>query len=362
MNSQAIIQADLSKLIDNILDRLAKLQTPAHQKYWHEGTFPNYRSNKIWRYKRNDNSIFHTASIVFILQKCRPFLSHSQQYIIDSISKKAKDSFKLYRNKEGAATFNFYPTKPSRHFANGMILHRLKHFQLPDDADDTALIYLCDASLDIQYLQNKLRQHHAGNKANIPKQWQTRQAYSTWFGKNMPIEFDVVVLSNILLALNYRLTDENILSNDSFEIIKDTIVQGTYLKHGFGVSPNYAQPIIIAYHLARLLANMQSVDYLKVKMLEQLQQLAPVHRLEALLIEITRYNLGERPGELTFTVQEIQELRFSYFIAGLLSAYPNFLARSFRENPFFHIKWQCPAHNLALALEYLVKNKNASLM
>ena len=61
---------------------------------------------------------------------------------IKKITKLVVNNYTQFESATGEKIYNFYPTKPSNHFANGLLFRHFKHFQLPHDADDTALIYL----------------------------------------------------------------------------------------------------------------------------------------------------------------------------------------------------------------------------
>ncbi|MBL4587090.1 MAG: hypothetical protein JKX84_08565, partial [Flavobacteriales bacterium] len=120
-----------------LLTELQKLQSVGNSIY-PKGVFSSQRYHPFLPYKREDDNLFFTASVVHILQGIASKLTSDEAKIADEIIAPAKQSFSLFKNKDGLDTFNFWQTKPSRHFPNGRFMHRFKHFQIPDDVDDTS--------------------------------------------------------------------------------------------------------------------------------------------------------------------------------------------------------------------------------
>ena len=187
---------DAQKDIDRLIERIALCQLQG-DKFFPEGIFPSYRQNKYLFYKRPDTNIFYTATIVFILHQVRHKVSEKSQAIIDKIAEKAIKNYPNFQNKDGLKTYNFWQTKPSNHFPNGLIFRHLDHFRIPDDIDDTALIYLTlpHTKEDVVWLKEKLKLHTLpptpkGEFYLSSPSGAGGAVYSTWFGKNMPLEFD----------------------------------------------------------------------------------------------------------------------------------------------------------------------------
>lgn len=357
-----------SDLEDEIINRIQNIQETANPKYWKSGIFPNYRFNKFWFYRRNDNSIFYTASIVHILQEILPDLSAENQLITRNIIIKAKANYNDYQNKEGLNIYNFYPTKPSKHFANGLIFKHFKHFQLPYDADDTALIYLTNIpqKTDGLWLQNKLSSHANAplkTTAGISEANMNLPAFSTWFGKNMPIEFDIVVHCNILHTLLKYNVELNVNSLASWEYIKKSIISNDYQFNPFIVSHNYANSIIIAYHISRLLSKYSLPDdeIVKKNIKDFLMSQYSNKNLNSIEMAMVVTSLSKL--KVNFEAEEFEKgvfneaKNYSFFLAGMLSAFHYKTLQILAPFQFFHIRWQCEAHSLTLVLEAIINLK-----
>lgn len=202
------------------------------------------RYNSFWRYKRLDNNIFDKASAAYILNDIYPYLEPHQQSIILTIVAKIKAQFAAYKNKDGRLTYNFYPTMPSKHFANGYIMRRFDHFRLPDDIDDTALIYLSSGinNEEIHELQNMLTKHQTSS-----------EIYNTWFGKNMPHETDVCAALNMLLLV-FKNGNIDVLSTKTLEYVISCIPKIEY--DSAIISRHYAHPALVLYHYARFMSKV----------------------------------------------------------------------------------------------------------
>jgi hypothetical protein len=361
---------DLDK-ITNLIDKILDIQENAGRNYWPKGMFPNFRSNKFIGYSRPDNSVFYTASIVFILKNIQKDTSAEIQKKIENIIRNAKPNFIAYQSITGENIYNFYPTKPSQHFGNGFIFRHFKHFQLPHDADDTSLIYLSSEfqKNDNIWLQKKLSKHANGTVKtikNTKNKFKHLLAYSTWFGKNMAIEFDAVVLCNILysqLAANLDFDKHGLAS---WAYIKECVLSGDYLKAPFEIAHNYGKTSVIAYHITKLITDFDLPEsgLVRSKLKTDLKSLFDKNEsstMYKLLISSSLYRLGvDHFFEVKWPISHTITENFSFFFAGLLSSYEFKILQFLAKYPIFHIYWTCPAHTLALITENLVlKNKKA---
>ncbi|MBO0935892.1 hypothetical protein J2I47_04965 [Fibrella sp. HMF5335] len=343
-----------------------------NRPFFADGLFPAYRYNQYWRYQRPDPNLFFTAISVFTLQQLLPHLAPAEQERASALIARAQAAYALFRNKDGLPTYNFYGTSPSRHFPYGWLMHRFRHFQLPDDIDDTAMVYLTrggglvqPSASDLTFLHEKLAQHANGTRLTVKNtfpEYRSLRAYSTWFGKNMPIEFDACALANMLCCVYaYGLPlDKHAL--DSLTLLADLIRTNRYRTDPFRAAHNYARPALIAYHIARLMADHDPELLRPVQakfvadMQSELARTAPP--MEQILWATSLLRLGETAPDVPLEGIEASFGRFSFFIAGMLSAYEQPWLYRWAHHPFWHIRWRCDAHCRVLVLEYLVlRNK-----
>lgn len=344
-----------------LIDRIAQLQSTGDD-YFPAGLFPSYRGNRLLGYYRPDSNLFFTAITVFTLQSIRNFLPEALQKQVDTIREKATAAYPLFQNKDGLKTYNFYRTKPSHHFPHGRLLHRLDHFRLPDDVDDTAMVYLTTQPVEdeLQWLKQKLSQHANGATRRIRNthaDYRHLKAYSTWFGKNMYVEFDACVLSNLLYCIFRYDLPLNQHDHDSLAFIRSVVETDRYRTGPFRCAHSYPRTALILYHVARLIAAFrpESLEGIREKLIGDGFALlnTPLPVMDRLLVSTSLLRLGETPPALDVAAipnKTVQD--FSFFVAGMLTAYENPLLYRLAPSPLVRMNWTCEAHSLALLAEY----------
>ena len=361
---------------DELIQKIAHLQDTANRKYFPDGIFESYRSNKYLFYRRPDTNVFFTAITVFTLNNIKEFLSPESQLLVEQITDKAVRSYKLFKNKDGLNTYNFFQTNPSKHFPHGNILHRFNHFKIPDDIDDTAMIYMTlpHTQEDAKWLQNKLIQHSNNYKQQIKNtfpEYKKLNAYSTWFGKNMYIEFDACALSNIIYCQLYFGLELDQHGQDSVKYIQQTILSNQYIEQPFSVAHQYARTPLIMYHVMRLMNkfHIPELELCRKKLEKDILYYLVKEELDfwdRILLEIALRRVvcedtdngskNKNVVEVKPTVELLNDVSKNcpFFIAGLLTAYENPLLYKLSSSKIFHINWTCEAHSLALLAEWMV--------
>lgn len=346
--------------VDAILRKFQKLQSEGNSIY-PKGLFPSQRYHPILPYKREDDNLFFTASVVHILQELSSKMSDIEVGIADGIIESARPTYSLFRNKDGPDTYNFWQTRPSRHFPNGRLMHRSEHFQIPDDVDDTSLVFLTENATEerVGKLREKLP-HHANlayKKAFNPlPKYQDLKIYSTFFGKKMYIEFDICVLSNLMRLILKHFKDElNEYDKDTLHFITEVIVNDEHIDLPFYSAPNYPTTILILYHVTRLIAYLpkEYAEKIESKVINDLKKLIEnTTGMNRILLESSLLKLGQSPSS---TQQDTAKLTsdkdFFFFHAGMITAFENTLAQRLANRSFFHLRYRCEALNWALLLE-----------
>jgi hypothetical protein len=342
---------------DAIIDRIARLQQP-------DGLFASFRSNAALFYRRPDTNIFFTVITVFTLQRLRKSVSEPARQQIDQVAERAERAYSRFQNKDGLKTYNFWPTRPSQHFSNGYLFRHFEHFRIPDDIDDTAMVYLTTetAPSDRSWLKQKLSQHANGSQPprliqNTYSDYRQLTAYSTWFGKNMPVDFDACALSNLLYWVYKNDMPRNQHDADALTYLRSIVETGRYVTEPFRCSPHYARPSLIIYHLARLLYAFPVTELAIVQpqlVADANKQLnRTTNQLEQVMLTTALRWLGERPAPVDLTNIEQAFATFHFFIAGMLTAYEQPWLRRYADRSLVQMRWQCEAHNWALLAEYL---------
>ncbi|AWW00191.1 hypothetical protein DJ013_19250 [Arcticibacterium luteifluviistationis] len=320
--------------------------------------FESFRENKVLLYKRPDSNIFGTVSVGYLLKSLKPFFSEKANEEIDKILVKMEPSFPFYENKDGLKTYNFWQTKPSQHFPSGYFMKHFRHFKLPDDIDDTALVYMTKgySKKEVNWLKEKLKEHAFPDKV-----------YSTWFGVDMPLERDVCALCNLMSLLLDAKLELNEHDKATIDFLNSTVVSKDFLKNTFWVSRHYATVPLIIYHYARLLGQFEIdemaesrrvlIDLIpglfkteKVWMNKVLLQTAYLKFNENLTCQLVEWNALDESN--------INSKEFYSFIGAPFAPLKNKYLKQLGSKKVFQIGWKCEAHELALVLENLVLREN----
>jgi hypothetical protein len=325
---------DSAALLTALITRIAALQAPGDAQYL-PGLFPSQRLQQTLRYRREDSNVFFTAALVYTLQELSAQLPPAAQALVAAIVAKGRATYSHYRCPNGQPTYNYYQTQPRNHFPNGYVLSRFRQFAPPDDVDCTALVYLSDPgpAHEAAWLHAKLQAHAntvVGWATTGPAAFRRRKIYSTWFGRHMPIEFDVSTLSNALLWHHRNQLPLNEFDRDSRALVEWAITSGEYRRDPLGLSPYYATAPLIAYHIGRLAAEVPALATTRAALLRDLPGLltATPHFMDKILLASTLLRLGAPAPPLlgpaaTLAEVEARSRGLAFCIAPLLNYYPH---------------------------------------
>ncbi|MCW3806004.1 hypothetical protein [Plebeiibacterium marinum] len=341
-----------------ILLKIREIQKNADKKFFNQGIFPSYRQNILTRRKIADDNIFFSASILYILDSYTHLYNEKELKIYSDIKKEVTQNFDFYTNKPNRNSFNFWRKENGKHFPNGPVFSKLAKFKLPDDIDTTSLIQLCKKPPYKYALKTKQAIPNHANTVKLKiknghKSLQHLKAYSTWFGNNMPIEFDVCVLSNLFLWINEYNFDLNQHDLDSLKLLETTICESLYFKSPFHSSPEYPNASIILYHLARLIAKTNYLNKYRSKLVGDIIKLKNQTKdaFQLLILNSSLSKLGIYTNNANTNELMPNLSNHWWFTAGLLSIYGNSIIQKIAPWSIFHFRFVCPALNLSLLLE-----------
>jgi len=347
--------------LEKFIDRIEALQSTGNALF-PKGIFPAQRSNSMIGYRRPDTTMFFSAIIAFTLQSIRKYCSAESQAQIDSIHSGVTANYPDFQNKDGLKTYNFWKTKPSRHFPNGRWFGRFEHFRIPDDIDDTAFAYLTTdpSGEELFWLKEKLTLHANGTKLwirNTYPEYKPLRAYSTWFGKNMYVEFDVSVLSNMLYCILHYKLPLNEHDEAGFEYIRSVIETRRFIDAPFRCAHQYPRTPLIIYHVSRLIAAFDppALQPVKEQLISDTESLLKNtrSRMDQVLLSTSLMRFGRQPERIPVEMFSAKDFKgFYFFIAGLLTAYENPVLYKLSVNPLVHMHWTCEAHCWTLLAEY----------
>lgn len=347
--------------VDSLVSLLSSMQVKRDDFYF-GGTFPVYRRYGRAVRLKQDNSIFFTGLIALVLKETRGALSPSASRVGDSILSRAVASYVHFRNPSGAPTFNFWRADPPLIFPNSWFLNHFDETnQLPDDLDDTAILWLTMDAPDSTVRRVKaLMEAHANGVTNrirntLPE-YRNLPAYSTWFGVKMPVDFDFCVLCNVLYFVSSYGLPLSVQDSASVEYLRQVIVRGQWLDRAAYVAPHYGRPPILLYHISRLLTRLSvpALDTLKPALLADARA-AYGHSdnwLDSVLLSTAVIRLGGAPPPLPrFSEAALQDHWPTFFVASFSAYFPQFFKRMLLHSQVIKYYFSCPAYRVALYLE-----------
>lgn len=358
----------MGSTVESLLSGLLQLQSKGDSVY-PAGIFRSQRFHPFLPYRREDDNLFFTSSIIKILQGVESQFDDSEKAVFDRIKSKALEAYPLFQNKDGLDTYNFWQTKPSRHFPNGWFMHRFKHFQIPDDVDDTALVFLTEGADKerVHKLREKLKLHAnlAYKRAYNPlPKYRDLKCYSTFFGKRMYIEFDVCVLSNLMSVIlpHYEEDELNKYDKDTLKFITEVILNEEHKKLPFYSAPNYPTTELILYHVSRLIPLLPKSyrNQIEEKLKQDIQDLlAKTNGLNRILMENAAMKLSIEFNPVEWNSEQLIDDRgFYFFHAGMITAFENSVAQKIANASLFHLRYTSKALNGALLIENLMLKRN----
>ncbi len=281
-----------------------------------------------------------------------------------------------FQNRKGRATYNFWPTDTPKIFPNSGWLNRFDKSQaLPDDLDDTVIMLLAmNADNETARQVHAIMQDFANNGQkqvhNTFKDYQNIGAYSTWFGKKMPVDFDICVLANILYFVQEYDLKWTAADSASLQLIEKVLDEKKHISSAAYVSPHYSKLPNILYHLSRLMSvkPIPSLEkYRSQLIVDTKNALADTDNfMDEVILSTSLLRWGVEPPEGkaheadSFT-ELIEESRFSFFIANMASMLPDPLKGWMGGAGVGKFYYYCEAYNELLVLENLVWRKRKSL-
>lgn len=357
-------------LTDALVEKIARLQANGDDGYL-DGLFPSQRTHRYLHYAVEDDTVFPTAATVYVLQQTREALSERSRQTVDEVARKAVATYPRYLNNQGYPMYNFWQNAPEeRFFPNGRLLRRFRRFRLPEDTDTTAYVYLTQphACRDVLWLKKRLILDANLTRRRIRNTrppYRRLRAYSSWLGEaNMPLDFDVCVLSNLLLFVCRHGLPFNDHDHDALRLITTVLARDDHVRHPFEVAPWYGTTSAILYHVARLAASfdLPPLTACRGKLVRDLHAQADRARafMERLLLSTSLMRLGAPPLVTRYPADLDAAIDpFHFFIGGLFTAVDNPITWVLAKHPLFHVRFRCRAHSLALLLEHEVYRRQA---
>ena len=355
-------------MIEELLAKISRLQSAGEPKF-QQGLFRARRYYPYLSLRREDDNLFFTALTLAVLKDVKADLEYELRQVVGVMEQMALSNYHRYRvERDGTQVYQFWPEGRNRHFPNGHLLHRFKKFKSPPDADDTALAYqtfphsLEEAACLQVYLQQFANGSRKWNQ-KVPPEFNLPKVYSTWMGTGaMPIEFDLVVMCNLLRTFRQYDLPVNEYDRATLDFIHRMIGSGFYLERPFVAAPWYPSALTIHFHLVKLASGPGIPDQWHAWLVEHLELLRPLARgfMQKILWNCSAARLGQPVQTVNYDDGWEGELSgFTFYIGGMLTALSSKSSWRLAEHPVFHWHFRCEAFYYALLLEHEILKKQA---
>lgn len=321
------------------------------------GLFPSYRWHP-WGYRREDYSAYFTAIILQAIIRLEPRLNEAEKMMLERIRQRACEGVSPFQNSHGLERYNFWGTNPAGHFPNGYFFRHITRLRPPDDADDSVMIYQLQkrSREEAFWLKNHIDEYANGSRAwvvNCPDEYRELRAWCTFFCRDMPLGFDACVISNILFFNRLYGFEVNFKEQESLKFLVQMLKNKDHLNRPQEVAPYYPETATILLHLSRLMATfrIEPLEEFRGRLLKDLEKRlqSPLRKTERLLLEIAWLHLtGLKPP--TYRGQNMKD-HFAFFVLPLTQEYEGGFAQWLAQKRISHIRFACPAHEIALELE-----------
>ena len=330
--------------------------------FYYTGMFPSHRYYGAPDGKmKHDNNVFFTGLIAMTLGELQGNFTGPDSATCREIRTKACASFPKFRNKSGRSTYNFWRTNPSMVFPNSGFLNLFKKWHsLPDDIDDTSILLMAmEADSATARATKSLMEQHANTVSysirNIFKKYRHIPAYSTWFGKSMPIDFDACVLANTLYFMHHYGMAGSRFDSATVQLLDSFIRNREYMTHPAYISPHYARSPVLIYHFARLIGRypVPELSQHRAQLAADAKALlaATADDMDRVILSTSLLWLGERPAEIDLSKVKTDG-DFVFFVAGFNSLLPDFGKKTFSGYHLISYYYRCPAYNKVLLLQH----------
>ena len=337
--------------------------------YFYQGTFPSYRKNAGLPHNyQPDNNIFFTAIGVFALRNMLPQLNGENKTTVEKILLNAQKAFPFYQDKDSFPYYNFWPTGKGILPRTYFMKYFDKQVGMGEDADDAVMCLMATNANDSICNVLKHRMVATANLSNRKiistyKKYRDIPAYCTYLGFGMKPDFDFGVQCNIL----YFMMDKKLplVKQDSatIHLLAALIRNREYMRTPVFISPYYANPSVLLYHIARLMGRfiIPELEQYKPQLITDIQQvLNSTNRLmDKIILSTSLLRLGAMPPSLTIAnmsnFEKSNQDKFVFFQARAAFSYPLPLKQVLLHFSYFCYYFYAPVYNKILLLEYLLE-------
>ena len=243
-----------------------------------------------------------------------------------------------------------------------------KNETLPDDLDDTVMILMAlgtgkqEAEAVHAIMQPTVNCAEAKYKYAY-KELTNFDAYTTYFGKKTPIDFDICVQCNVLYFVQVNHLQFTKADTATVQLIATALNKKYHLSAPDKIAPVYITTPIILYHLSRLMSvsPIKELEVYKPQLIEDAKLFLATSKnvtdkiiLQTALMRwgVTNFKTIQFEADKLFDTIENDD--FIFYTADLSGNFTNPLRKWLISSKALRFNFYCPAYNDALFLENLL--------
>jgi len=357
LNAQS---ADTST-IESLIREISSLQSLNNTDF-PDGGFSSYRKYQFSSTYKPDYNFFYTAVILFNLQRYSAYLTPEEKLYVEQIKESALPYFELFKSKIHGNSYNFWQKDPPMVFPNAGWMNRYNQRNaLPDDIDDCAIGMLVIGPRDssLHTLKDHFLYYRNGNlkyTKGFYKQYKLMPVYSTWLGKDFPIDIDLCVLSNVMLMNSIYKLPLNNTDSASLDLLVEMIKEGRHMTSSKYVSQHYENSSTIIYHVARLISYSDYTPLLALRASLVLQAKELLKKSDYAIEKLLLHNALLQLGEQNIEAEEVSkdallQRDYPFFVANLASMLANPYKQIFTSLKIGRFSYYSYPFNLSLLYE-----------
>ncbi len=369
------VQASVDTAWVSYLLKRIEQQQVKDDAFFIKGSFPAYtdKYHKGYSERIKDNNTSFCI-VLNTLESVRSKLTAYQSVLLDSIQVRASGVFKKFENKNGRGTYNFWrqDMEPKFPYNWWIPFFAGNLWRVPDDFDDTVwcLTALKTDSSNAARIHDTM-QHYSNYPVKriigCPDEYKAIPAYSTWFGKDFPVFYDLCVAANTLTFVQQYNLQWTKADSATLQLLVKAIQSKDYMTHYKDLSPYYENRAVILYHLAKLMTvkPIDGLEKYKTQIVTDALELfnKSDNILEQMILCTALQKLGYSSPEIELPAKEklvwmTEHNDLAFFTGDMLGYFEGntkkTLAFFFKKALFYN--QYCPAYNDALLVEYLILN------
>lgn len=360
-------QTNDTTIITELIRNIAAAQVSTNGEFY-AGSFPSFREcSGIPHNYRPDNNIFYTAISIFTLRNLLPNLSVKNKNAAAQVIENAQKAFPFYKDASGYPFYSFWP-RGKGILPHSYFIKKIKLIDMGQDADDAVMSLLATDTKDSSciILKQRMTEVSNGSKKKIsstyPK-YRNIPAYSTWLGYHMKPDFDLGVHCNILYFMLDRKMPLVKQDSATIQLLTQILQNREYVKSPVYISPYYAKPAVLMYHIARLIGKFDIPELapFRSQLIADMQQALnkTTAMMDKIILSTSLLRLGAKPAPVNiFSIAEFEKNdsdKFIFFQARAAFSYPTPFKQVLLHWSYMCYYFYCPSWNKMLWLEYLVE-------